>query len=313
MYKKTVQELASGNTTTSTTGISSVQAEQWLKEIIEYAKSKMFFEQFAYVADLAPGNNVLHVPITSANVDFTVTTSQASARTMEQIDVLTTVDFTPATKKLGARISKDVMRTSGVNVMDHAKRALAYDAAANIEADIATALSGATPAASLYGGDATSTATLEAGDVLTPDLIANGLKELEEEGWANEPDMPFVLFCAPAQKNALVKDSQFVNAAEYGSNQVIANGEIGSYLGVRVVSSNFVTSASNYGAGGNLAGHKCYLVKAKVAYGIVYGERPSLDMWMNKDQAALELYLDMAYAADSIQDKAIVHIYVVDA
>jgi hypothetical protein len=54
-------------------------------------------------------------------------------------------------------------------------------------------------------------------------------------------------------------------------------------------------------------------VKAKVAYGIVYGERPSLDMWMNKDQAALELYLDMAYAADSIQDKAIVHIFVVDA
>ena len=313
MIKKTVQELAAGNTTTGSTGISSVQAEQWLKEILEFAKERMFFEQFAMVADLPAGNNVLHVPVAASNIDFTVHTTEGTGRTMEQIDNLSTVDFTPSIQKLGAAISKEVVRTSSVDVVAYARRQLGHDAARNIETALVAALNGATPAASLYGGDASSTATLEPGDVMTPDLVADGLRELKKQGWMSEPSEPFVLFIAPENENALLKDSQFVNASEYGSNQVINLGEIGSYLGVRVIESIFVTSAANYGAGANLDGHQCYMVKAKVSYGIVYGERPSLDFEYEKDEGLWKLYLDMAYAADSLQDAAIVHIYVVDA
>ncbi len=38
----------------------------------------------------------------------------------------------------------------------------------------------------------------------------------------------------PRLEEQLLCDSQFVNAAEYGSDKVLKTGEIGSYLGCRI-------------------------------------------------------------------------------
>ena len=108
--KQSVKELAN-ETTTSTSGISTLQGKEWLKSILEAAKKKMYFEQFAYVAKVSKGNKDLAVPIASTNKTFSSISSESTARTLTEIDNMTTVTFTPVTYKLGAKISKDVVQT----------------------------------------------------------------------------------------------------------------------------------------------------------------------------------------------------------
>ena len=309
--KQTVKELAN-ETTTGATGISDLQGKEWLKEILEAAKKKMYFEQFAYVATVTPGNKDLAVPIATTNKTFTSSTTESAARTLVVIDNLSAVVFTPATSKLGAAVSKDVVQTSQVDVVRFARDQMAYDAALKIDAACATAINAASPAATLYGGDATTTGSLEAGDVMSTDLVAKAQRYLKANGWVSEPDRPFVLFIPAVGEEAFLKDSQFVNAAEYGGNEVVANGEIGRYLGVRVIVTEQCISASNWGTG-SLAGHTCFLLKAKVAYGIAYREQPTIDFEYKKDEATYYIYLDMAYQAKALQGGAIVIIKVSDA
>lgn len=309
--KQTVKELAN-ETITSTTGISTVQGKEWLKSILETAKQKMYFEQFAYVAKTQKGIKDLAVPIASTNKTFTNSKSEAAARTLTEIDNISAVVFTPASANLGAAVSKEVVQTSQVDVVRFAREQMAYDAALKIDTAFATALGGASsPAATLYGGDATTTGTLAAGDVISTDLVAKAQRYLKSNGWVSETGRPFVLFVPAVAEEAFLKDSQFVNAAEYGSNEVVANGEIGRYLGVRVVITEQCPAYTNWGSG-SLAGHVCFLLKAKVAYGICYRENPTIDFEYKKDEAAYYVYLDMAYQCKTLQEGAIVLIKVSD-
>lgn len=311
--KNTVQELAN-ETKTSSSGISTVQGKYWLKEILETAKKKMFFEQFAYVGQVKLGNKDVALPIVTAHKTFTSFSTEASTRTMTEIDNMNTKTFTPVTSKLGATISKEVVQTTQVDMIRFAREQMAYDAALIIDTAIATAIAAASsPAATLYGGDAANVAGLEAGDVLTTDLVAKAQRYLKANGWVSEPDKPFVLFIPAVAEEAFLKDSQFVNAAEYGNNAVVANGEIGKYLGVRIVVSEQCPAKTNSGDSWGVDGHQCLLVKAKVAYGIAYREKPSLDWEYEKDLAAYKIYLDMAYHTQTLQENAIVVLNVADA
>lgn len=313
--RDTIQELAaiSGSTSTATSGISVNQGNSWLKEIVLAAKQRMYFEQFATVVDVKEGNVDVSIPINSSNKSFSDDTTQTS-RTYTALDNLTVVTFTPAEHKYGVAISAKTIRTTQVDVLAFARDQLAYDMALDIDTAIGAAIAAeASPAASLYGGDATSTATLAAGDVFSTDLVAGARRRLLANGWVPEPDRPFVIFIPAAAEEALMRDSQFVNASEYGSNEVVMNGEIGKYLGMKVIVTEQCPSSSTYGAGGNLAGHTCFVLKAKVAYAIAWGLRPTLDWEYKKEFQAYQVYMDCDYVSDSLHGNAIVLIYVVDA
>lgn len=310
--KQTIKELAN-ETTTSTTGVSTVQGKEWLKVILTTAKKKMFFEQFAYVSTMQQGNKDHAVPICTTHKTFSDTTTEATARTLTEIDNVTAVVFTPTIHKFGAAITKQVVRTSQVDYIQHARDEMAYYAALSIDTAFATAIAAASsPAGTLYGGTATSTATLAAGDILTPTLVNKARRYLKAIGWYPEPDRPFVLFIPAVCEEQLLNDSQFTNAAEYGTNEVVMNGEIGKYLAVKVISTEQCPSASNWGAGGNLAGHTCFLIKGRVAYGIVYGVEPTLDSEYKKDEGEYKLYLDVEYQCKTLQENAIVLVKVLD-
>ena len=309
--KQTVKEMAN-ETDTSTTGVSAIQGKEWLRSILESAKQRMYFEQFAYKANVTKGNKDIALPVASSNKVFTSFSTEATERTMTEIDNVSSVVFTPVSVKLGAKISKEVIQTTQVDMVKFARDQMAYDAALKIDSAFATALAAASsPAATLYGGDATGTASLADGDVITTDLVAKAQRYLKANGWVSEPERPFVLFIPAVAEEAFMKDSQFVNAAEYGSNDVVHNGEIGKYLGVRIVVTEQCPSASNWG-GGSVAGHTCFLVKAQVAYGIAYREQPTLDAEYNKDESSYRIYLDMAYQCKTLQEGAIIIINVTD-
>jgi len=312
--KDTIQELAAGDTATGTAGISTVQGEAWGRDILDAAKDKMFFEQFAFVVDVPQGIRDWHLPIASANLDFSLTTTENTDRTMTLVDNLSTVNFTPTTRKLGVAVSRDVIRTSQVDILRYAREQLIFDAALNVDTDLATAIVAASsPAATLFGGTATTRATLAAGDILTTELISEGQSNLKQNNWMPEPDRPFVIFIGAVQEKVLLDDAQFVDASQYGSDIIVMNGEIGRYIGVRViVTENSAMQFADGGAGGNLDGHVVILLKAMVSYGLAWGERPFMDSEYWKLGAQFRLFLDLTYDAENLQENAIVLIEVLD-
>jgi len=322
MLKKTIQELADVTTTTSTIG-ADVFGKEWLQSVLEHAKNKMFYSQFSAEWDVPKGVKDFVVPMTTSHISFTPTTQAASegaARAVTEIDNVSVVTYTPTSVRLGCSITKDVIRTSQVNYLEFARSQMAYDLARKLEDESAAAAAdgfatilenAAAPADTVFGANKANAAAMDATDVISTALIAQGIRTLKAQGWIGESDMPFVLFIAPHQEETLMNDSQFVNASEYGTNEVVMNGEIGKYLGVKVIVSNFQPAYANWG-GGALEGHICFLLKAKVSYGIAWGERPVFDSEYLKDEAKFMLYIDMAYEIKTLNEKALVVMYFAD-
>lgn len=323
--KTTVKEL-SNETTTSTNYISNVQGKKWLKSILKAAEENMYFKQFAYETEAGPGIKDLAVPIATSNKSFTDYTTEATARTMTEVDNITAVTITPTPHKFGATISSEVVRTSQVDVVSFAKEQMALSMSDQIDTALSTAIATATTgsiAANIYGGDATTPGTLETGDIFELAMVSEAKRALALNNWRSSNGAPLVLFISPYEEKIMMDSSQFTNASEYGNNDVVMNGEIGKYLGFKVVVTNNLPS---YAAGEvdvaitdtstgewNVAGHTCFALKAKISYAIVWGLKPKLDWEYDKDLAAYKIYLDTAYACDSLQGGSIVNIRVSNA
>jgi len=287
---------------------------------------------------------------TVGDMQFDQTERGASDITFTEIDNLSTTTVTPVVQLAGISISNFAIRSNAINLVEAAKSELTYAVGEKVDRAIAGAIGDATDAEStvanmqiLYGGDANSDASgqLATGDVITTDLVAKAKRYLQSKvnhyrastgtgaesttttypknPWLNTADDPFVLFIGPAQEETFLKDSQFVNAAEYGSNVVIQNGEIGSYLGIKIVVTNNVEQVASGGTGvasGSATGTDstaCILMKAKKACALVYGRDPALKVYdyPNRDQTRVTMVFD--YAIGILHADAIVGIIVSDS
>ena len=247
-------------------------------------------------------------------------------------DPMTSVTATILAHGFGYALRRFDLHRNVTNLLQEAQGDLGYAMGTRIDQTIAKefgtndgltfAQSGARGAIQLYGGDATADSGLANGDILTTDLIADGSRYLKgSENWyrtggsglsgtftldttvLKNPWMPttaepFVFFIGVAQEAALRKDSQFVNAAEYGSDTVVQNGEIGKYLDARIVVTNHVetfaasaTGPDNTTVDSGLSGGmtRCVLMKAGHAAALVWGMRPELRVaeWAISDQMLL--------------------------
>lgn len=231
------------------------------------------------------------------------------------------------------------MRNLVMDKMDE----LSYALADKVDLSISAALAAATETTSsvagamtLYGNDATADSDLAAGDVLTTSLIneaevllsgktayywnsgtftaSTGIKN----PWKNEATDPYVLVIGPRQKQVLRNSSQFINAAEYGSRVVISSGEIGDYLGIRVICSNNAHSVASGGTapdGGSsptVNMTRCILMKGRAAYTFVWGRTPQFKTWEQgwSDLKGITLVCD--FAGSVVHADAIVKIDVSD-
>lgn len=328
--KTTIQELGAtaDATTTGTAGFNSiitgVVGKVWLKNIIDAAKQLMFFEQFATVETCPDGNKDASIQLTRSHIDFNITTAECSTRHFTAINNLTAVVFTPTPKKFGTAISKQIVRTSRVNAIKHAREEMMYDAALTIDAGFDTILHAAgayTGTGPVAGGSVAGTGTnaimyadraneaaLVAGDTLSPSILVKARRVLKQQGWRKDPRGEIIALFNSVSEEALLNDSQFVNASEYGSNVVVMTGEIGNYLGIRCISSEQCGAVTV----NSLAGHYVYVLKAKVSYGIMYGEKPTLDAEYKKNEAEFRVYLDMCYEQKLLQHSAIQLVCVLD-
>lgn len=81
---------------------------------------------------------------------------------------------------------------------------------------------------------------ISANDTFNTDIMANVMTAMEESQ-ARECK---AIVVHPRQMNSLRKLEQFTDASKYGSDAVIKSGQIGDYLGIPIVSSNNITTAS---------------------------------------------------------------------
>ena len=346
---KTIAELASGDTTSTTVRGSSItqyalQPTVWLKKIIEAAKKKHYFAQFAYQTELQPGQASVVIPKRSKMLgsgDYASSASEGAAVTYTKLNNLDGVQITPSDYNYGIAISYKAIRTNNIDLLRAAREELTYYAGELVDIAVRDALVGATAATSstagaqtVYGGDAKADSQLAAGDILTTSMIAEAKRKLESpdckywtlgssEGtssatknpWLSTPEEPFVLFIAPEQQEALLNDTQFVNASEYGSDKVIHSGEIGElYLGVKVIVSPNVKSYSTSDSspdgesGGNpgVDMHRCVMIKAGKAVALAWGQKPKLHAFDYPSELEKRIILELSYGTSVLHDDAIV-------
>lgn len=335
-----------------------LQPAVWLKEIVDAAQNRWHFMDVCYVTRTQQGQKDIVLPyrtkyLGASGITYgTASPTDGTALTATAIDNLDGVTLTPTVQASRVSIANYALKINAVDLMRAAQDELVYSLGDKVDTYIATtignatsATSSATGAQSLYGGDATSDTTLAAGDVLTTDLVATARKLLMSKNkqyrastgvgggygaiqaatiagnpWMPSADEPFVLFIGPAQEEAFLKDSQFVNAAEYGGREALLNGEIGRYLGIKIVVTNNVEQvasgaegpdAETANAGANMT--RCIMLKAKRAIAFAWGQEPTLSFFDNTPQISKDVVLEAAYIASVVHSDAICFIDVADA
>lgn len=329
---------------------------QWLKDINDAAQKQLLFTQVIHQHNSPIGVKDTVIPyrtdylstvrsgLAGSAGDWSVSvTNDGAAITFTKMDNLDGVSITPTDKSAGVAIPNDVLRTNAVNMIEQAKRELTYHAGDEVDQETAYILSTATASTTsargsqiVYGGNATADSGLGSDDTFDPDLIANAKTKLQSKKckfwsggveanssqdkppWRNEQGDAFNLFISSEQENALLKAGQFVNAAEYGGNEIVQNGEIGKYLGVKVIVSENVIKVDSGDAapdGGSVTTTdiaRCELVKGKAAASIVWNLKPRLHVFDYERELEKDLIIEQAYAVSAIHNDAVVHIDVTD-
>jgi N4-gp56 family major capsid protein len=350
MPLKSIIELA--DTTSSTTrGDSStthvMEPRVWLKSILDAAKTSFYHAQFAYQTTLGSNQKDVVIPKRRKYIgsgSFAATAAEGSAVNYTTIDNLSGVVITPVPHSGGVALSNHAVRVNALDLVKAAREELVYMTGDAVDLDVRNALIGDGDRAlstklgtqSIYGGDAFQASEIAAGDVITTDMIAKAKRYLQsttcrywtygtgeavssesKNPWSNEPGSPFVTIVAPEQEEAFLTDSQFVNAAEYGSDKVIRTGEIGSYLGIKIVVS---PNTRNYNAAAvhadtstcAVAQHRCVMFKANKAVALAWGMKPRLVVFDYPTELEKRLVVEQSYKSEIIHPDAIVHINVAD-
>jgi len=321
-----------------------LQGVLFLKNIKDAAKKRLYFTQACYVTSAPKGTKDVIIPKRSAylgsgNVTAVVaeTDEDIAATTM---DNLTGVTITPVMSLARIAITNYALRISTLELVRAAQEELVYSIGDRVDQAVATAFGGATDSTTsargtqrIFGGDATTDDSLAVGDILTTDIIAKARRYLIStkcmywsggtEAASSQSKNPWteghMLFIAPEQEESLLKDSQFVNAAEFGGREAVLNGQIAKYLGITVIVAPNVESAiggatapdaTTMAAGVDM--HRCILTSKGNGAALVWGLQPQLNIVPRPERSQQQIILESAYAVGIIHDDAIVHIDVTD-
>lgn len=312
---RSIQDLAAAAniTDTSTTQISEFQGTKFAQSIQKYAEDFRFLQGVVNVDTSIVGTRDASARLffATSHLAVTKTHTEGDERTYTEITNLDSVSVTP-TWDLGAiAISKEIVKTCAVDLIELAKYMIAQDGEKQIETAISTAIQTATNN-EVYGGDAVSVATLESGDTITPEIVINA------RGMVNADDgKSKILAINSDQETDLIKYTQFISASEYGGREVVLNGEIGKFVGLKVITSSNVPAKTNALDSWGVDGHMAYVLGQNQV-----GQWGLTLVWKEKLTYAYEylprfvnhyIYRDAAYAVGLVESDLVALIYVADA
>lgn len=322
---------------------------EWQGELSDAALDEMLWASVVDVRMLPEGNaqyivNKRKYYDRATDVSFDTTEITTSDITNYGTNLIDGVVITPAPYSKAARVTNYGNRRNIRDLLKDKMDELSFGMADEQDSYIATQISTEATATTstvagtmtLYGGNKTADSGLTSAEVLTVDKINeaeallrgkvayywNGTTFTRSTGtknpWQNTNSEPYTLMIGPQQLKALRASSQFVNAAEYGSDSVISNGRIINYLGVKIVVSNnthTVAAAGTAPDGGSSPSvnmTRCVLMKAKKAFSLVYGHKPTFKKWEMAWRDQVGVTLTSSFQGKVIHDDAIIYIDVAD-
>ena len=310
---RSIQELqAAAITDTGTTQISEFQGTKFASDILKYGEDFRFLQQVVNVdtSILNTKDKTARLFFTTSHLSVTKSHTEGGERTYTEMTNLDSLDVTP-TWDLGAiAISKEIVVTCSVELIELAKYMIAQDGEENVEAAIITALEGASTN-EVFGGDATAFTNLETGDTITHDLIINARGQIRALN-----GIPRMLIIHSEQETDLLKYTQFTNASEYGSAEVVLKGEIGKFVGLKVMVTtnvNAKTGSDSWGADG----HEGFVIGQNAQ-----GQWPATLVWKEKISYDYEylprfvnhyIYRDACYGVGLVQDAFVSVVHATDA
>ena len=318
-----VTSIGSSSWSGQTGGIGSVMGSTWAQKIIMDAQpDRILSKYFLEFTDLMGNNDVTLVIPKIGNVDLMGSRTnyvEGVTRVMTEFDsadnITVSLDSTDV-KLGGCAISFETASATRVSIIEMAHQQLVRQYLNTIETDANTCLYGATisstKGSAIYGGDATSSATLEAGDIITVDKIVDMKIELQKKDFAKRPGNA-VLLLHPTQYKPLLKSSQFTNAAEFGGNGVVTKGVIEEYVGVKIEVSTLITAATTWGAGAATSGHYAFMIDPSAAAAIVWKEKAKVKVVTEDDERVHKVLLDAWYEMTLVNESAICLGYFTDA
>jgi len=259
---KTLEEL----TDTTSTTVDDIVPELWSKDLELAAQAKRVARNLIRVnTDLrTSGGDIIHIPkqgkITASSLtEGTDITPAALA--------YSTLDLTPVEIGAAVRITKEAVEKVQIDLLKDATDQLAEALAQREDQDILAALAGATGHI-LYGGAKNADASLSLGDVLTTDMIASGVAYIREDNF--EPD---TLIIHPTTERELLKLAAFTNASTYGKDDVVQKGEIGKYLGLKVISTTNVERIGD----ASVSAHSSLIISGKRSGALAVARDATID------------------------------------
>jgi len=293
-----VREVTLENTTGDTTSgtVSGSVNEVWYKKIIQYGEPMRRFKQLCRINEdlVNASGDTAHFYVAGSNLDMSVSQTGSVAegssmgathRQWTKLDNLSDTSVQIGSDDYyvgGIALSKEAVLNSKVDLVKQARYAVANALVQDMDEQIRDSMV----------TSASTNVDVSSSNVLTPDAIAEGMKNIE----TNDFD-PQALVISPSHQYDLRTDSQFVNAAEYGDNEVVMNGEIGKYLGLKVITSSNISSEAVM-AGTNRAGEK-------VGEGLVIKEKPHIDYEYHKGSREHRVYYDQSFKSSTLQGDAL--------
>jgi len=310
--------------------ILGLKAKDWKDEIIYNGEVNRKFSQMVendYTLTTQQGNSLI-LGIVKDTLELNTTVPNQTGTTANKLE-LTRMDQVIADKQIkventdwyGAEIAvtfQDAVNAR-VDKMKLAKYFLQEQLTDIPDKKLAIALQDTSVTQVVYGQSSTETvnasvADLENGSILTPSVFADAMLKVEDSGY-----VPYCFLCSPAQANAMRKHSQFTDASQLGTTDVIKTGIIQNFLGVPfIVSTNcpqYLTDEqdknetganSTWGTAGNTgiliskrkSGQKC-------SGGIFWKQKGKIDYIQNVEEMLHKFTLIMAFKCTYLQPTSI--------
>jgi N4-gp56 family major capsid protein len=226
------QSFDANATTTST--VDDIIPEVWAQRVLQFMESRLVLGNVPAFQNrelLGRAGDILHLPIWDQVSLEAAATLEGSAAAITAMTT-TEVTATPSTYTSAVQVTEEMMSRTLVDVMTEATQRLGYGLALKLEKDIRVKLEAAVNAGSNAGQLVDKT-----GSQFSEDFFADARRVFRK----NAPDAELgglIAVLHPDHLIVLEKSSKFVDASIYGGREAILNGEIGRYLGIRILSSD---------------------------------------------------------------------------
>jgi N4-gp56 family major capsid protein len=209
--------------------------EIWASRVLEFMQSRLVLgglPQFQNTDLLNKPGDILHLPIFDQISTEAAAATEGSAAAITEI-TSSELTATPSTYKNAVELTDEMLeRTNVVTFMDEAMRRLGYGMALKLEKDIRVKLEAAVNAGANAGQLVDKT-----GSQFAATFFADARRIIRKNAPNVQPN-EFIAVVHPDHMIALEKDTQFVDASVYGSSTALLTGEIGKFLGIRMLVSD---------------------------------------------------------------------------